>query len=334
MTIEEKEQLRNRIEQNGATVEECMRFYHACMGVNEIIPPKLEQAMLWTVLKANPTDIGAAQRLRSLLLQAGVKVPTSIESLIQQETRRAEYECDHQKAAASYDLASECRDMGDDFLIIYEKIRQYSMTSIQRLYALHQAVRYVVEQDIPGDIVECGVWRGGSMMMVAETLIQLNVDCRELYLFDTFEGLPRPDPDVDNDLWGNRAIDGWEPLSCGENASHWAEAGMAEVEMNLKSTGYPVQRIHLVKGLVEESVPLNAPDLIAVLRLDTDWYASTKHEMEHLYDRISPGGILIIDDYGHFRGARQAVDEFLESRGLTLLLNRVDYTGRLAVKPG
>lgn len=102
----------------------------------------------------------------------------------------------------------------------------------------------------------------------------------------------------------------------------------------MESTGYPPERIHLVPGRVEDTVPAQAPERIALLRLDTDWYASTKHELDHLYPRLSDGGVLIVDDYGHFEGARRAVDDYLAEQAEPLLLNRIDYTGRIAVKPG
>ena len=101
----------------------------------------------------------------------------------------------------------------------------------------------------------------------------------------------------------------------------------------MQRTGYDPARMHFVKGDVLETVPQEAPERIALLRLDTDWYESTRHELDHLYARLSPGGILIIDDYGHWRGARRAVDEFIEKHRLRLFLNRIDYTGRLAIKP-
>jgi O-methyltransferase len=97
----------------------------------------------------------------------------------------------------------------------------------------------------------------------------------------------------------------------------------------MQSTGYPSDRVHYVKGLVEATVPQQAPDEIAILRLDTDWYESTKHELEHLWPRVRPGGVLIVDDYGHFEGARRAVDEFF---GPGVFLHRIDYTGRLVLK--
>ena len=91
-------------------------------------------------------------------------------------------------------------------------------------------------------------------------------------------------------------------------------------------------QIVLIKGMVERTIPDSAPQQIALLRLDTDWYASTKHELEHLYDRLSPNGIIIIDDYGHFKGAKKAVDEYFSLKGIPMLLNRIDYTGRLGIK--
>ena len=100
----------------------------------------------------------------------------------------------------------------------------------------------------------------------------------------------------------------------------------------LLSTGYPAERIRIVKGEVEQTIPRQAPEELALLRLDTDWYASTAHELEHLYPRVGDGGVLIIDDYGHWEGARRAVDEYFEGAEDPILLNRIDYSGRIGVK--
>jgi hypothetical protein len=93
-----------------------------------------------------------------------------------------------------------------------------------------------------------------------------------------------------------------------------------------------MSHVRLVKGKVEDTVPKNAPEKIALLRLDTDWYESTRHELVHLFPRLLPGGVLIIDDYGHWQGARKAVDEYIAGNQVKILLNRVDYTGRIGVK--
>ena len=104
------------------------------------------------------------------------------------------------------------------------------------------------------------------------------------------------------------------------------------VRATLLETGYPPERLHFVRGAVEETVPAAAPEQLALLRLDTDWYESTRHELVHLYPRLSDGGILIVDDYGHWEGCRRAVDEYFASDADPILLNRIDYTGRIAIK--
>lgn len=208
-------------------------------------------------------------------------------------------------------------------------VASYTMTSPERIAALVEAVRYVSRHSIPGDVVECGVWRGGSMMAVAQTLLDLG-DLRRLHLFDTFDGMPPP-AEIDRDRTGSAAAD-LMASSDKETSSVWARSPLDEVRRNLRGTGYPEELVQFVVGRVEETVPARAPDTIAILRLDTDWYESTRHELVHLFPRLSVGGVLIIDDYGHWEGARKAVDEYLAESGVRLLLNRIDVTGRIAVK--
>jgi O-methyltransferase len=210
-------------------------------------------------------------------------------------------------------------------------VRVHTMTSPERLYALIQAVRYVAAAAVPGGIVECGVWRGGSMMAAARTLIECRDAGRELYLFDTYEGMSPPTSrDVALDGQSATVLLGEQDRS--DPASAWCQAGLEDVRAAMATTGYEPGRVRFIKGKVEETIPRSAPQRIAVLRLDTDWYESTRHELEHLYPRLSPGGVLIIDDYGHWAGCRQAVDEYFASRNINLLLHRVDYTGRVAIK--
>ena len=216
---------------------------------------------------------------------------------------------------------------------IIRAVRPYTMTSPERLFALIQAVRHVSAAAIPGDIVECGVWRGGSMMAAAMTLMDCGDAQRGLHLFDTFEGMTPPGA-LDVSVDGQQASKLLAVPRSSDPDSPWCYAGIDDVQANMRGTGYPAARVHFVQGRVEETVPAHAPVHIAVLRLDTDWYESTRHEMEHLYPRLSPGGVLIVDDYGHWAGCRKAVDEYLEAHAIRLLLNRVDYTGRIALKPG
>jgi len=211
---------------------------------------------------------------------------------------------------------------------IYHRISKYTMTSPERIAGLCQAVRYVTDAKIPGAYVECGVWRGGSSMAAALSFIAAGDTERLIYLFDTFEGMTAPS------IHDRRAGDGTAAAellkSSKQSDKIWCNASIEDVTANMMSTSYDMERIILCKGMVEKTIPEQAPEQIAVLRLDTDWYESTKHELEHLYPRLSAGGVLIIDDYGYWAGARKAVDEYFSSN--PILLNRLDKTGRIAVK--
>lgn len=222
-------------------------------------------------------------------------------------------------------------DVAPVFVEIYKKVRPYTMTSQERIISLCEAVKYVQDNHIDGDIVECGVWKGGSMMAVAETLSMTGDMCRNLYLFDTFEGMPPP-IENDVDITGVTAKNLLHHSDQERDESVWCRATLDIVKNALGNTNYPNENIHYIKGMIENTIPYSAPDKIALLRLDTDWYESTKHGMEHLFPRLSKGGVLIIDDYGHWQGARKAVEEYIENNDIKILLNRIDYTGRIAVK--
>ncbi len=205
------------------------------------------------------------------------------------------------------------------------------MTSVERIYALHKAVSYLSDARISGDVVECGVWRGGSMMCAALTLLQADDTSRRLYLYDTFEGMMPPDA-VDVDFSGRPATAQLSAQQRSEDSAIWAYAPLEVVRRNLASTGYPEDQVVYVRGPVEQTIPATIPESIALLRLDTDWYSSTRHELDHLFPRLVKGGVLIIDDYGHWQGARRAVDEYFAASNIKMLLNRIDYTGRIGVR--
>ncbi|WP_406148491.1 TylF/MycF/NovP-related O-methyltransferase [Streptomyces sp. NBC_01012] len=220
-------------------------------------------------------------------------------------------------------------DYDDEAKEIIRAVKPYTMTSPERLNAFVLATRHIVKHDIPGDIVECGVWRGGSMQACARTLLSLGETGRDLYLFDTYEGMTPPtDEDLRRD--GRPARELLDAQ--GKDRPIWAVASLEDVQAGFEKVPYPADRVHYVRGKVEETVPEQAPERISILRLDTDWYASTKHELRYLYERLVSGGVLLIDDYGYWQGSRQAVDEFLEETGEQLLLLRMDE-GRIAVKP-
>ena len=230
--------------------------------------------------------------------------------------------------------AEQIPDLEPGFRDLYQRCSTYTMTTVERMYAVHQAAGHVARAGIAGDYVECGVWRGGSSMMAALTFKQAGDRERTMWLYDTFEGMPEPtQEDAPNAIEGADVHDEW---ARNEAADHndWCYAPLDEVRANMRSVGVDGDRLQLVKGKVEETIPATIPERISLLRLDTDWYESTKHELDHLYPLLSPGGVLIIDDYGHWPGARQAVDEYLAEHGIHLLLGRIDYSGRIAVKPG
>ncbi|HEY8377853.1 MAG TPA: TylF/MycF/NovP-related O-methyltransferase [Nannocystis sp.] len=221
-------------------------------------------------------------------------------------------------------------DVEPGFQAIHDRARPYTMTSTERMYALYQAARYVVRAKIPGDFVECGVWKGGSAMVAALTFLELGDTSRHLYLYDTFEGMTEPSA-RDVSIRGHNPLRDWQRIR-GSDDRIYCRNTLADSTQSVGSTGYPPERVHFVKGKVEETIPGTIPEQIAILRLDTDWYASTHHELVHLYPRLVRGGVLIIDDYGHWRGAREAVDDYFAAQGITPLLQRIDYTGRLLVR--
>lgn len=224
-------------------------------------------------------------------------------------------------------------DLEDDveFMEIFNKCQPFTMTSMERVYALYDSCRYIIKNNIQGDFVECGVWKGGSAMVIAYTLLKLNITDRKIYLYDTFEGMSEPE-DMDVDIVNRKAGDLMDMDK--EKLTHaWAYSPEEEVRNNIFSTGYEKENIIFVRGKVEDTIPNTIPEKISLLRLDTDWYASTQHELEHLYPRLSSHGILIIDDYGHWAGARKAVDEYFDVHKDFIFLNRIDYTGRILVKP-
>lgn len=212
-----------------------------------------------------------------------------------------------------------------------EKARAYTMTSQERLFGLIEAVKYITQNKIEGDIVECGVWKGGSMLATAETLVQLQSTDRKLFLYDTFEGMPAPsEKDIRfDDVQAESML---QSNTNKENNLVWAFSTLDEVKRTMALSNYPSSNIQYIKGKVEDTIPSVIPKKIALLRLDTDWYESTKHELIHLYPRLEQGGVLIIDDYGYWKGASKAVDEYFRENNTRILLNRMDETGRIAIK--
>lgn len=216
-----------------------------------------------------------------------------------------------------------------DFIEIYDRAKSYTMTSKFRCYSLYKAIRFVIKNKIPGDFVECGVWKGGNALIMADTLSLLQDTSRNIYLYDTYEGMVEPD---ENDIqlkFGWKALSRWQKEQTNTH-NEWCYSSIEEVSEILKKTDYPKENFHLVKGDVLNTLQIESPDSISILRLDTDWYKSTKHELEVLYPKLQKNGILIIDDYGSWAGSKKAVDDyFIEDK---LLLHRVDQGSRISHK--
>lgn len=223
-------------------------------------------------------------------------------------------------------------DFNQEHIEIWKKVAPFTMTSKERIFSAIEAAKFIAKNKVDGDIVECGVWKGGSTMAILDALMQAKDTNRNVFLYDTFEGMSEP-TEADKTSFDIKAEELLNTNTDKEKNLVWAYSPLEEVKKNINATNYDVNRIHFVKGKVEDTIPQTLPGPIALLRLDTDWYESTKHELEYLYPLLVRGGILIIDDYGHWQGARKAVDEYIAENKIPLLLNRIDETGRIAVKP-
>ena len=226
-------------------------------------------------------------------------------------------------------------DISDPFFTeIATQVRPHTLTfnsGAEGPWALYQSIEDIVRNKIPGDIVECGVWSGGSVLLAALALKHFGDTSRRIYLYDTFAGMPKPDP-IDARWDGLPALPTWERFQ--RDGRSWCFGGTQDyVRAVVSKSGYPEDKFVFVEGQVEHTLPATRPDHISLLRLDTDLYSSTYHELVHLYPPLTPGGILIIDDYGAFRGARLATDQFIAENNLPLFLSRIDVSVRLAVKP-
>ena len=210
-------------------------------------------------------------------------------------------------------------DFRSDEIDTIREVRPWTMTSAERIYALIDAVRYVSTNSLPGAMVECGVWKGGSMAAMARTLLQLQDVTRDLYLFETFEGMSAPTSE-DREYSGKQASE----ILLEDPSFNCADAPLVSVKKILFDTGYPRDRIHFVQGDVEKTIPISAPGSISLLHLDTDWYKSTKHELVHLFPRLAHAGVIIIDGYGRWKGSRRACDEYFTQNRVPILLNRIE----------
>ncbi|MFI5511718.1 TylF/MycF/NovP-related O-methyltransferase [Mycobacterium sp. NPDC051804] len=242
----------------------------------------------------------------------------------------------------SWDSRHKYVDLDESAQHIIRKVDPYTLTAGDRIAALCTSVDYIVDHGIPGAIVECGVWRGGSLLAMVLRLLERGITDRDVFGYDVWQGMGPsgfPYEPTDEDVLFNGASvkNSMNPGRIGKalyeqvmpRVTHF-QPSRDDVFGLLTSAGYPSERIHLVAGPVEDTLPAQAPETIALLRLDTDLYESTRHELEHLYPRIPVGGVLVIDDYGYWKGARKAVDDYFD--GHRILLHRDGPSVRFAVK--
>jgi O-methyltransferase len=217
-------------------------------------------------------------------------------------------------------------------IVHYIMSNKLTMVSYERLWTTVMACKYVVDREIEGDFVECGVWRGGNALAAAE-IFKLHNSKRNVWLFDTFKGMTAP-TDFDVQASDGRTARTQYEADQKETHNEWCYSSIEDVRQNFANRGLTTN-IHFVQGDVCQTLnsePSKLPNKISVLRLDTDWYESTKKELEVLYPKLTVGGCLIIDDYGHWSGSKKATDEYFEKNQNRPFLQHTDYTGRVAVK--
>jgi O-methyltransferase len=197
------------------------------------------------------------------------------------------------------------------------KVREYTAVLVPRLVALYRLSEEVNRKALPGDFVECGVYNGGSAAIMA-SFCDKTSPARNVWLFDSFEGLPKP---TEKD--GGRAA-GYEG---------WCHGDLAKLTRVFQIMDIPEDRVRVVKGWFQETFPTVEIPQIAILHIDADWYESVKLCLEKFYDSVQPGGYIVLDDYGAWEGCRIATDEFIAARALKVKLTQVDYTGFYFQKP-
>ena len=199
---------------------------------------------------------------------------------------------------------------------LINQVKEFSMCDYKNLYLSTQVAKYVKEKNIEGDIVECGVWKGGNLM-IFNSLLKFYKMNKKIFAYDTFEGMTKPS-NFDLDFKGNLANDLLVKTKVHSNNHDniWCYSTLDNVKNNIKKITGEIANINFINGDVLETLDksINLPNKISILRLDTDFYESTKKELEVLFPLLQNGGVLIIDDYGHWSGAKKAVDEYFKNK--------------------
>ena len=232
----------------------------------------------------------------------------------------------------SINIEQEFPDSNNFEKELFEIISGYTMTSHERIFALMKSIDFVKHNNVDGDFVECGVWRGGNLILFQKFIEKYNLS-KKIYAYDTFEGMSEPDK-IDETFKGESSKDLLNKLYKKKvdrkKSILIADCSIEQVQENFKKFSNK-NNLTCIKGPVEKTLDLkeNLPNKISILRLDTDWYSSTKKELEVLFPLLEKNGILIIDDYGFWKGARKAVDEYFENKNGTMV--KIDFTGRMII---
>ena len=206
--------------------------------------------------------------------------------------------------------------------------------SRDRFLSLYHSMKYIYSNNIKGDLVECGVFKGGSSMMIGYCMKKFqksNSNKKKLWMYDTFEGMTDPE-DYDINILNQKAKMTLNHIKKIKNKNDmWAYSPLDTVRTNIKKTKLNQTQYCFVQGPVETTLKKLKPKKIALLRLDTDFYSSTKAELDNLYELVEKNGIIIIDDYGHWRGCKKAVDNFFKDKK-NFFFNYIDYSAIIGIK--
>jgi hypothetical protein len=240
---------------------------------------------------------------------------------------------DFLRKSLGYEISRAYRFESDSTLAAFEKeiyseIKSRTMTNPSSISNILLASEYLTKENVPGAYVECGVWRGGSAIAFCIGTLRKNLQQREVYLYDTFEGYlatSEEDFQIQDGKFFHELYK--------KDKNYLCEANLNDVKTGMESSEYPANLVTYVVGDVLETIPKTLPRSIALLRLDTDYFDSTLHELTHLFPLVEPGGVIIIDDYDHWNGSKKACDEYFKSINENVFLMRME-SGRMFIKRG
>lgn len=201
---------------------------------------------------------------------------------------------------------------------IVQAAKTGSLATHRRLRGVRKVADQAAKRNLPGDFIECGVFKGGSAAVISERLWSTN-PAKNTYLFDVFSGMPKPGEHDPKEAWDDVGKFVSSPEHCRET---FRRCGINDLS-----------RLHFVVGLYEDTLPTFTPMPLSFLHVDCDWYEPVKLVLEKFYDSVVPGGTIVLDDYGHWSGCRKATDEFFKARNLNPTLTPIDYTSHYFIKP-